>query len=136
MLSTEMARSSALNFLNSGITIAYNDNWSVQTGLQSAGQNARITGCPRKSFRDTFWSGVLLREKLGAVLPGSRTESTVFAIFLVFNGRCGRFRAAPLLSDFLILRLFPSCIKLVFRGDTPLPWKELTLQSIPSSRYL
>src|SRR6266699_3855104 len=37
MLSTEMARSSALNFLNSGITIAYKDSWSVHTGLQSAG---------------------------------------------------------------------------------------------------
>src|SRR2546428_10949815 len=37
ILSTEIASSAALIFLNSGITIAYNDNWSVQTGLQSAG---------------------------------------------------------------------------------------------------
>src|SRR5690242_17588080 len=37
ILSTEIARSSALNFLNSGITLAYSDSWSVHTGLQSAG---------------------------------------------------------------------------------------------------
>ncbi|HLC10771.1 MAG TPA: hypothetical protein VJL56_02880, partial [Candidatus Bathyarchaeia archaeon] len=79
---------------------------------------------------------VLLREKLGAVLPGPKTESTLFTIFLVFNGCRRRFRAALLLSNFLILRLFPCCIKLVFKGETPLLWKELTLQSILFSRYL
>jgi len=44
MLSTEMARSSALNFLNSGITIAYNDNWSVQTdsSLQGRRQESQV----------------------------------------------------------------------------------------------
>src|SRR2546427_9777744 len=86
-----------------------------------------MTGCPRKSFRDTFWSGVLLREKLGAVLPGPKTESTVFTIFLVFDGFCGRFRAAALLSNFLILRLFPRCIKLAFRGAPPSSLEEMTL---------
>src|SRR5256885_15317116 len=37
ILSTDMAISSALNFLSFGITIAYKDSWSVHTGLQSAG---------------------------------------------------------------------------------------------------
>src|SRR5205807_6818694 len=108
ILSTDMAISSALNFLNSGITIAYRDSWSVHTGLQSAGYNARITGWPRKSLRDTFWSGVLFSEKFGAFLPGLRMEEFLLAdfpptrwvpvwliLFLRFRCKLTVFRADP-----------------------------------------
>src|SRR6266581_6853659 len=89
-----------------------------------------ITGCPRKSFRDTFWSGVMLREKLGASFPGPKTESAVFAIFFVFDDRLLLFRTAPLFSNFRILRLLASWIKLVLKETSLFLGKNLHYKAI------